>query len=238
MIRHQDYLDVSLAQDRESFEDRLVRFAHRLDFGLVSTILVIERPGRESQLITTGNRPEGYLEASKSAPDSRRDPVLHRLKKLSVPFIYDQQLYVNEGAADLWDLQAAFGYRTGIAMAMHLPGGRHFALGVDRESPLPRSDARVTRLLAHLQLLAVHAQDAAVRIFGAEEPSSGDKLRLTHREREVLQWTMEGKSARDVADILGMSENTVNFHLRNVMTRMGVSSKHLAVRKALAAGLL
>lgn len=238
MIRHQDYLDVSLAQDRESFESRLLNFANRLDFGLVSTALVVERPGRESLFISAGNRPEGFLEASKNVPDSRRDPVLRRLKKLSVPFIYDQRLYVDEGAADLWDVQAPFGYRTGIAMALHLPGGRHFLLGVDRETPLPRSDARITRLLAHLQLLAVHAQDAAVRIFGTEEPTGTDKVHLTHREREVLQWTMEGKSARDVADILSMSENTVNFHLRNVMTRMGVSSKHLAVRKAQAAGLL
>ena len=100
MIRHQDYLDVSLAQDRESFESRLLNFANRLDFGLVSTALVVERPGRESLFISAGNRPEGFLEASKNVPDSRRDPVLRRLKKLSVPFIYDQRLYVDEGAAE------------------------------------------------------------------------------------------------------------------------------------------
>ncbi len=238
MIRHQDYLDVSLAADRRTFEDRLVTFANRLDFGLVSATVVIEHPGREALFVTTSNRPEGFLEASKNVADSKRDPVLRRLKRMSVPVIYDQGLYVEDGSADLWDMQAPFGFRTGIAMALHLPGGRHFILGVDRDKPLPRNDARVTRLVAHLQLLAVHAQDAAMRLFSAEEPQSSGKMHLTRREREVLQWTMEGKSARDVADILGMSENTVNFHLRNVMLRLGVSSKHLAVRKAHAAGLI
>ncbi len=238
MIRHQDYLDISQAPDRPTFDRMLVKFGQSLDFGLVSAALVVERPGREAIFVTSGNRPEGFLEASKNLVDSKRDPVLRRMKRLSVPFIYDQDLYVAEGAADLWDLQAPFGYHTGIAMALHLPGGKHFLLGVDRDKPLPRRDSRITRLLADLQLLAVHAQDAAVRLFGYDETLLAEVPRLTKREKEVLKWTMEGKSARDVADILGMSENTVNFHLRNVMSRMDVSSKHQAVRKAVAAGLI
>jgi DNA-binding CsgD family transcriptional regulator len=238
MIRHQDYLDISQSPDRRTFDGMLVKFAQTLEFGLVSAALVVERPGREAIFVTSGNRPEGFLEASKNLSDSKRDPVLRRMKRLNVPFIYDQSLYVSEGAADLWDAQAQFGYHTGIAMALHLPAGKHFLLGVDRDKPLPRSDSRLTRMLADLQLLAVHAQDAAVRLFGFDDAVIADVPHLTSREKEVLKWTMEGKSAREVADILGMSENTVNFHLRNVMTRMDVSSKHQAVRKAVAAGLI
>jgi DNA-binding CsgD family transcriptional regulator len=49
---------------------------------------------------------------------------------------------------------------------------------------------------------------------------------------------MEGKSAWNVGQILGMSEHTVNFHLRKVFKKLNCSNKHQAVHKALHLGLL
>jgi DNA-binding CsgD family transcriptional regulator len=155
-----------------------------------------------------------------------------------VPVVYDQSLYVKDGAADLWETQAAFGYRAGISMALHLPGGRHFLMGVDRDRALSNDDAEVTRMMADLQLLAVHAQDAAVRLLLDEAQERMGLPRLTAREREVLRWTSEGKSSWEVGTILGMSEHTVNFHVRNLMGKLDVTSKHQAVLKALSLGLI
>jgi DNA-binding CsgD family transcriptional regulator len=118
-----------------------------------------------------------------------------------------------------------------------LPAGRHFLLGFDRSRPLPQDDVKLTRLLADLQLLAVHAQDAALRLLDEPENSSPPP-RLTVREVEILQYTMDGKSAWAIGQILGLSEHTINFHLRNVMKKLDSASKHQAVLKALALGLL
>ncbi|MCU0774004.1 MAG: LuxR C-terminal-related transcriptional regulator, partial [Ideonella sp.] len=201
--------------------------------------LVVEHPGpaRPASFISVGNTPEAFVTNYQNLADSLRDPVLRRMKHLSVPFLYDQDLYTEEDAGDLWEQQAAYGYRTGISVALHLPGHRHFLLGMDREQPLPRDERRLTRLFADLQLLAVHAQDAAQRLLAPladREPVP----RLTERELEVLRWTMDGKSAWAVGEILGISEHTVNFHLRNVFGKLGASSKHQAVLKALALGLI
>ena len=238
-MRHQDYLDVSTAADRASFESRLVGFVQRLGFELASAALAVDRPGLPASVFMIGNTPQAFYESSRSADEARRDPVLKRLRTATVPFIYDQALYVSDGAGDLWEEQAAFGYRTGISMALHLPDGIHFLLGADRASPLPRSLDRVTRMMADLQLLAVYAQETAVRLLLPEVPSPAtDTPYLTPREREVLGWTKEGKSAWAVGQILSMSEHTVNYHLRNVMRKLDVSSKHMAILRALAMGLI
>ncbi len=50
-------------------------------------------------------------------------------------------------------------------MALHLPEGRHFAFGVERDKPLPSDTGELQRLVADLQLFAVHAQDAAMRLL-------------------------------------------------------------------------
>lgn len=236
----QRYFDISQSSDIPSLESRLVRFAEDMDFGLVTAVMVVERPGPHAtnDFVAIGNTPQGFLNSPASAQDVARDPVLRRLKRLSVPFIYDQDLYVAEGAADLWEQQARFGYRTGVSVALHLPGQKHFLLGIDREDPLPAQQDRLTRMMADLQLLAVHAQDAANRLLVTPQDESILDPKLTPRELEILRWTMEGKSAWTVGEILGVSVHTVNFHMRNIFKKLGVSTKHQAVLKAIALGLL
>lgn len=236
-MRHQRFIDVSQSGDVATFERRLVEFANELDFGLVGAMLVVDRPGQKPSFFTLGNTPEGYSEIFQDAESARRDPVMQKLKQATVPFTYDQSFYVSKGAGDVWEQQATFGYCTGIAVALHLPGHRHFLLGVDRQKKLPKSDDRLTRLLADLQLLAVHAQDAAVRLMvhgGAVDDGSD----LTQRELEVLRWTMAGKSAWEVGQILRISEGTVHFHARSTIRKLNVTDKHQAVLKALSLGRL
>jgi len=235
-MKLQQFMDVSQSGDLPTFQQRLLGFANDLDFGLVNATVVVDRPGKESVFMSVNNTPPEFAEAT-NVELSKRDPVLQRLKRQSTPFAYDQSFYVSEGAADMWEIQAAHGYRTGLAVALHLSNRRHFLLGLDRETPLPKGDEDVTALLANLQLLAVHAQDAALRLIGIQS-AVGDNPRLTAREKEILRWTMEGKTAWAVAQILRVSEHTVNFHLRNAQQKLDASSKHQAVLRALALGIL
>ena len=91
--------------------------------------------------------------------------------------------------------------------------------------------------MADLQLFAVHAQDAAMRIL---TPSlvSGQQPSLTPRELEALRWTMDGKTAWEVANVLGISERTAVLHINNAMHKLDCVNKHQAVLKALRLGLI
>jgi|SRR5581483_7262938 len=62
--------------------------------------------------------------------------------------------------------------------------------------------------------------------------------RLTSRELEVLELVAAGKSNRDVARELWLSDQTVKFHLTNVYRKLGVGSRHDAVALAQRQGLL
>ena len=208
-----------------------------MGFPIVSAILVIERPALDAVFLPVGNTPEAYQASFSDVALSRRCPVLARLKTLGHPFSYDQSLFVHDGVADLWDHQAQYGYKTGIAMAMHMPGGRHFLLGVDRPDPLPGEDETLTRMMADLQLLGAYAQETAVRIL-MPEAGIGEIPELTSRELEVLRWTQDGKSAGVIADLLNINIGTVNYHLQRAGAKLGVSGKHQAVVKALKLGLL
>lgn len=231
------YSTVLRAEDRDDFRDEVVRFTQALGFRTVSALAVVDRGIGQSDFAAVDNAPAGYAEAINDTPSMRRDPVMQHCRQSTVPIIWDQSTYVENGAGELWEEQAQFGYRTGIAMALHLPGGRHFALGVERADPLPDNRSELTRLVADLQLFVVHAQEAAMRIL-APEARSQERPSLTPRELDVLRWTMEGKTAWEVGRILGIAERTVVLHLQNAMRKLECVSKHQAVLKALRLGLI
>src|SRR5690349_18683364 len=61
---------------------------------------------------------------------------------------------------------------------------------------------------------------------------------LARREIECLNWTMEGKTAWEVAGILGVRERTAVFYLRNAVRKLGCVNKRQAVVRALQLGLI
>jgi DNA-binding response OmpR family regulator len=58
------------------------------------------------------------------------------------------------------------------------------------------------------------------------------KLQLTQRESEVLMWIARGKSNRDIADILNLSPRTVNKHLEQIYSKLGVENRASAAALA------
>jgi len=233
------YQSVLEARTRDEFRGEVVRFAGGLGFETVAATAVIDHAVSETQFVTVDNIPSTFSDAFVDQESWRVDPVMQHCKRQSVPIVWDQGTYVGNGLGDLWEEQAPFGFRTGIAMALHLPEGRHFILGVERDQALPRNSGELTRMVADLQLFAVHAQEAAWRVLmPAISESAHSGARLTPRELEALRWTMEGKTAWEVGAILSISERTAVLHINNAMHKLDCSNKHLAVLKALRLGLI
>jgi len=61
---------------------------------------------------------------------------------------------------------------------------------------------------------------------------------LSAHEREVLKWSAEGKSKREIADILGVSRHTVDYHCRRLLERLDVPSVTAALMRAVQIGAL
>lgn len=236
-LQYQQLVDIGLSDTTDSLMRRLTATAEAMGFPLISGMLMRGSLGEQNrERVIFGNIPDGYLEASMDPLDSLRDPVLTHLTSRTVPVTYGQPFYIAAGAGDLWEHQACFGYKAGVAVRMHLSDNRDFVIGVDRDEPLPQPGQTLTRLIASFQLFAVHASTAAERLL-IPTARSADFPRLTGRERDVLASTHKGNTAWEVSVALGMSETTVNFHLRNAMKKLGVKSKHQAVLRCISAGL-
>jgi DNA-binding response OmpR family regulator len=61
---------------------------------------------------------------------------------------------------------------------------------------------------------------------------------LTDRETEALTWSARGKTSDEIGQIVGLSRRTVDFHLDNARTKLGVATRIEAVATAVAARLI
>jgi DNA-binding NarL/FixJ family response regulator len=61
---------------------------------------------------------------------------------------------------------------------------------------------------------------------------------LTDREVEALTWVAKGKSSADIAVLMDVSERTVNFHINNVIRKLGVATRVQAAIRCALLGLI
>jgi DNA-binding NarL/FixJ family response regulator len=86
----------------------------------------------------------------------------------------------------------------------------------------------ISHLIADLMAAMVRQQYA---------PKGVDSARLlTAREKEVLQFIAEGKTSREIADLLSITSLTVNVHRRNIMKKLKVKRMADLVKYALQSG--
>lgn len=69
------------------------------------------------------------------------------------------------------------------------------------------------------------------------EPVRGPDT-LTDRELDVLRLVVAGQRNKEIATTLGISENTVKFHLRNILDKLHAQSRAEAVARAVREGLV
>ena len=64
-------------------------------------------------------------------------------------------------------------------------------------------------------------------------PFNPDNQTLTSRQREALEWVGDGKTSQDIATLMGLSQATVEKHLRLARKALNVETTAQAVMKAL-----
>ena len=77
---------------------------------------------------------------------------------------------------------------------------------------------------------------AKVELPAGRAPASFGEL--TERELEVLQLVVDGRRNKEVAAELGISENTVKYHLRNILDKLHARSRAEMVARAVRGGLV
>ena len=85
---------------------------------------------------------------------------------------------------------------------------------------------------------AVRAALAQESFVDPAVPPPGSRGKLTRRQREILQLIADGESTTVAARELGLSEETIKTHTKNVLARLGARNRTHAVAIALRESLI
>lgn len=84
--------------------------------------------------------------------------------------------------------------------------------------------------------LIPHLSEAFKRLLPFD--LTADRIQLTLVEMEVIKWLKEGKSSWEISIILNRSENTINYHIGNILKKTDSMNRTQAIVKALQNNLI
>lgn len=124
------------------------------------------------------------------------------------------------------------GLSTGLTVPLHLPDGGFATLTAIIDGTPADAEHHTRQNLGEMLVLA-HALQAQVTDLLAPAERDCTYIRLTRRERECLQHSAKGLTAKGIAATLHRSEATVNLHLIAAARKLGARNRVEAVVRGL-----
>ncbi|MFH1340429.1 MAG: LuxR family transcriptional regulator [Pseudomonadota bacterium] len=155
------------------------------------------------------------------------DPCAARSRIAAEPFLWHQ--LSTDGLTSrgrlVMEEATEFGMKDGLCVPIHVPlAGPAVVTAASDRIEIPPGAIPV------IETLCVHTFRKLSRL---EDKRDKFTAPLTPRERELLQWSAQGKSAEDISCILGVTTNTVESHHRNIREKLDAINIAHAIVKAL-----
>ena len=183
-------------------------------------------------LLVTHNLPELWVSEYIRKNYVINDPIVSKCMISREPFFWSEA--IDAGASvDAKNIMARaerYGLTNGFCIPIHNING--FEAGVSlsgSNKPLPKNEFR------YLHLASIMAFSTLRRIRTEHSLRVAD---ISEREREVLTWCSLGKTSKEIAYILFVSENTINVHIKNAINKLSANNKTEAVAIAVRKGFI
>jgi LuxR family quorum-sensing transcriptional regulator LasR len=217
----------------------LLKESKRLGFDFFIYAAIFRYGQQESSTTILSNYPGEWREKYDQAGYIKIDPVMRHCTTRVIPFVWTETAGASARETAFMEEAASFGLRAGVSFPVHTRNGDvglvTFANSAStRELDGWGSAAQCMTSQGMLLTAVIHDSMQSIAKPTKNAPSSP----LTPRELESLKWVAAGKSSWEISRILGITEHGVLFHLRNIMAKFDVRTRHMAVLKAVACGIL
>lgn len=207
-----------------------------LDYFHYTGDFYLDRHNRIRKMLT--NFPKEWIERYAACEYEKVDPALEHAFSHVTPLIWSNFCIRNEPSEQQRYLNDArqHGIGNGISFPIQTRNGDNAILSFANTASRSNTDDILLGTLAGGSLAATFVHDSMRRIVDKERNVL--QAPLTHRELECLRWIAIGKSNWEIAMIFGMTEHGVVYYVRKLLWKLGANSRHQAVDRATACGLL
>lgn len=217
---------IEVAQKREDFLAALQLLAGELGFEWCA---YLDAYGTDVRGIS--DYPAAWIDHYLQQEFSIIDPVVRTAKELGHPFVWSVDVMptrVSKAQTSFMGQAADFGIRSGLSIP--IPSGfRHTAM-LTLASPKETSDSRDFSELGITRDAAIYLH--AFAKIRAHAVLDGPDFRLSPQETKVLAWCKRGFCAADIAELMGLKEPSVRFHMQGARRKLGANNIQQAIGTA------
>lgn len=164
------------------------------------------------------------------------DPTLQKMMHAMAPVDWERMRHLDGYAPVFRDAEDFQIPAMGISVPIRGPFGERSVLTLATRARAEQWAVQRRAIIHDVQQLSALLNDEIMRsgkvMMHMQRPD------LSQRELEILQWTAAGKSQQDVADILSISNRTVEVHLRSARTKLCAVTTVQAVARAIGMKLI
>ena len=230
--------DLLAALDRSRDEEEIFALvlaeANRLGFEHCAYGLRAPLPLTKPKVVMLDNHPPAWRRRYEEAGYRAIDPVMRHGRYSRTPVIWREALFAEVPA--MWAEARSFGLRHGWAQSSLDSHGVTGMLMLTRSTP-PLAANELQAKEGRLRWL-VHASHLAFSRVLVPRLNQTPEAPLTRREIEILRWTADGKTTQETSDILRISIDTVNYHVKSAISKLRSANKTAAAVRAAMLGLL
>jgi LuxR family quorum sensing-dependent transcriptional regulator len=179
-------------------------------------------------IVTTEFAPEGFRDCYSHERIYLINPTVSRARTTFEPFRFSDALHSQAQSLSrerFTHFLRSYGMDEGLVVPVGRPANIPTCVWLAGKSPETHDEAiQVTQLISLFVASKVHA---------LSQPSGPGEMILTSREREVLAWAAQGKSAWEIGKILHIAKRTVDEHTQIAARKLGAANKTQAVALAL-----
>lgn len=171
------------------------------------------------------------------------DPIIAKVFEETAPFVWSDSLVVDDLSKKqrkLLEDANSLGISNGLTIPLLSRNGETASLSLIPHD-MSMDKLRCEKTINIVHLIGEYLHRRASRIVIEENMTGNSKRRkslLSPREAETLTWVARGKSSWDIANILELSEKSVEFHLDSVKRKLQATNRTQAVVKAIVLGLI
>lgn len=194
----------------------------------------VSGPGLDSNIIVT-TYPAKWLERYTERNYAHIDPTIVKGLESVGAVIFDHRHPANAEEAELASgaIEHDIGYFT-IGMPVHVGPNIRTVTTFATDLPVNNASDEAAGILAQCR---EHANIIALTVTERFLKTDPPKVNLTDREIEVLYWGAQGKTDKEIGELLKLSRWTVVAHMQSAKSKLHVSNKTAAIARALELNL-
>jgi DNA-binding CsgD family transcriptional regulator len=226
-----DFIDVAKrASSDEELSHAFLEAIRSIGFSEFACLALVDQDNMPENFVRILSYSDQWVEHYTNERYNQIDPTLSRAMGSSMPFRWSESIDMSKLTSQQKQLfadAADEGIKYGFTVPIHNRLVHSASVSIVGDCEEVSMDAYNS-----VHLMSVYLHEAALRILNSNKEKQ-KKAKLTSRERECLKWVAMGKSDWEIGEILGISKNTVHFHVENAKEKFETFSRVQAVTEAL-----